>query len=76
MRVGEKFGQRPNIQVIFSPGGSKNEFAWILEHNKKRIVQFFNAGRFVLPMILQGTVVDIKHFNLQKSRLLTIHLSQ
>lgn len=60
--------------MIFSPG-SRKFFSEILEHNKERVVQFFDASRFVPPMILHKTVVDIKHFNLQKTRL-TIHLSQ
>lgn len=47
----------------------------ILEHNKERIVQLFDGRRKMLSVILQETVVDVKHFNLQKTRL-TIHLTR
>lgn len=57
----------------FSPGS--RIFPDILKHNKERIVQFFDAGGFVLPMILQETVIDDQHFKLQITRL-SIHLSQ
>lgn len=67
-------GRMPNDR-FFTQSGVAENCCQILEHNKERIVQFFNARCFVPPMILHETVVDVKHFNLQKTRL-TIHLSQ
>lgn len=47
--------------------------AEILEHDKERIIQFFNPSRFPLAVVLQERVVNVQHFKLEEATF-SIHL--